>query len=786
MRINISVRYRTVSGQRLVTEAGGKIHEMKCLFGEIWIAEMTEKDFGKDRRFIFKVMGPEGILREEWHAHVLRFPENGNVEIRSRWLDRPANSAFYSSAFTKVIFGRERTKAGKIKGNLTIVVTVPEVRADQAIAIAGNGKTLPGWDHPILLEDWNFPTWNIDLDVKDAFEYKFLIVDRKTLKPVSWESGPNHFFAEIPAPGKHLVIADMTPSFQLPRWKGAGVAVPVFSLRSEDSFGTGDFHDLKKLADWASRTGLNLIQILPVNDTSMTGTWIDSYPYNANSSFALHPQYLYLPGIGVKENAEYLKEKKELESLPKVDYELVNAAKARYARKAFEKADAHADPAIDAFVKANASWLKPYAAYCILRDKNGTADFTKWGRYAKYSPRKAAEVLKENAREARFHYFVQYHLDRQLKEAAAYAHGKGIALKGDLPIGVSRTSCEVWTSPELFHIDSQAGAPPDAFATDGQNWGFPTYNWEKMQQDGFRWWKSRLRKMSEYFDAFRIDHILGFFRIWEIPVQYRSGLMGHFNPALPLSRAEILSYGFDADAFSIPRSDWESSDVLFIEDPRQKGYFHPRIGAELSSKAYQILDQWHKDAFRHLSEDFFYRRNNQFWRQSAMKKLPALLGATGMLACGEDLGMIPSCVPEVMDSLGILSLEIQRMPKAYGREFADTSAYPYMSVCSTGTHDMSPLRAWWKEDRDATGRFYRDVLHHGGDAPEELTPELAKEIVRMHLESPSMFTVIPIQDFFAMDAKLCYPGNPEDERINVPSDSRNYWRYRMHITLENL
>ena len=169
-----------------------------------------------------------------------------------------------------------------------------------------------------------------------------------------------------------------------------------------------------------------------------------------------------------------------------------------------------------------------------------------------------------------------------------------------------------------------------------------------------------------------------------------------------------------------------------------------------------------------------------------MKKLPALLGATGMLACGDDLGMIPSCVPEVMDSLGILSLEIQRMPKAYGREFADTSAYPYMSVCSTGTHDMSPLRAWWKENRDATGRFYRDVLHHGGDAPEELTPELAKEIVRMHLESPSMFTVIPIQDFFAMDAKLCYPGNPEDERINVPSDSRNYWRYRMHITLENL
>ena len=337
-------------------------------------------------------------------------------------------------------------------------------------------------------------------------------------------------------------------------------------------------------------------------------------------------------------------------------------------------------------------------------------------------------------------------------------------------------------------MDSQAGAPPDAFAVDGQNWGFPTYNWEKMAEDGYKWWKNRLHKMSEYFDAFRIDHILGFFRIWEIPIRYKTGLMGYFNPALPFSGEELRERGFDiaGGQYVKPQEGWEETDVLFIEDPRKKGFYHPRISAPLSSKAYFALDEWHKERYNELYNDFFYHRNDACWKESALRKLPALLESTGMLACGEDLGMIPACVPETMAELNILSLEIQRMPKDPKVLFANPATYPYLCVCATGTHDMAPLRAWWEEDRGLTDRFYHEMLHHLGDTPYFCEPWVCEQILFQHLQSPAMLCVLPLQDWMSIDADARYPGNPADERINVPAIPRYYWRFRMHCTLEEL
>ena len=373
---------------------------------------------------------------------------------------------------------------------------------------------------------------------------------------------------------------------------------------------------------------------------------------------------------------------------------------------------------------------------------------------------------------------MQYLLDKQLKEVVAYAHSKGVALKGDLPIGISRTSADAWQNPKLYNMDSQAGAPPDAFSADGQNWGFPTYNWENMAKDGYSWWKSRLNKMGQYFDAFRIDHILGFFRIWEIPLQYKSGLMGHFNPAMPYHRSELEGRGFQLKKAA-------DTNTLFIEDPHEAGFFHPRISGQ-DTEEYRQLDQWHKDEYNRLYEDFFYHRHNEFWKDTAMQKLPALLNSTEMLACGEDLGMIPSCVPEVMQDMRILSLEIQRMPKAVGEEFADTTKYPYLCVCATGTHDTSTLRAWWEEDPESSQRYYNNVLDKTGKAPDTLTPELAEDILARHLQSDAMFTILPLQDWLAIDGGLRYQGPVEEERINVPANPRHYWRYRMHLSLEEL
>ncbi len=791
MKIKISLRYITHVGEKVCLNVGKRCYEMSSVFGGIWEKELPAKEFADTHNFHFSIRMEGEVVRTEWRSHTLRLPESGDLEIRSRWMDRPENAAFWSSAFKDVIFGAGKSIPGRQKGNVTFCVIAAEVRPGQALAIAGTqGKTLQGWDKPLLMDNWNFPYWNIDLEVRDAFEYKFLIVDRKTLQPVTWETGGNHLFAEIPPKGTRLTLGNIESRFDTLPWRGAGTAVPVFSLRTEDSFGVGEFHDIRKMVDWAVATGQNVIQLLPINDTTMTRSWVDSYPYNANSSFALHPQFLHLPALGIRADKAYKALKEELNALDKVDYERVNQAKESYTRKAFAKNGAAVleSPEYKAFVEENKYWLQPYAAYCVLRDRNGTADFSQWKGFAKYSRKKVEAFLAGNRAEADYHCYVQFQLDAQLKEAVAYAHSRGVILKGDLPIGVSRISCDAWTFPQLFHMDSQAGAPPDAFAVDGQNWGFPTYNWEKMAEDGYAWWKNRLRKMSEYFDAFRIDHILGFFRIWEIPLKYKTGLMGYFNPAVPFSEAELRDWGFDISdgRYVTPQPGWEETDVLFIEDPRKKGFYHPRISAPLSSRAYFALEGWQKERFNLLYNDFFYHRNDACWKESAHRKLPALLGSTGMLPCGEDLGMIPACVPETMADLNILSLEIQRMPKDPNQLFGDPARYPYLCVCATGTHDMAPLRAWWEEDRGLTDRFYHEMLHHLGDTPYFCEPWVCEQIVFQHLQSPAMLAVLPLQDWMSMDGEVRYPGNPADERINVPAIPRYYWRFRMHCTLESL
>ena len=551
-----------------------------------------------------------------------------------------------------------------------------------------------------------------------------------------------------------------------PGWKGAGTAIPVFALRSEDDFGVGEFLDLKKMVDWAVLTGQTFLQLLPVNDTTMFGTIDDSYPYNANSTFALHPQFINLPAAGVPVDKEYLKLQKQLNSFvkdgrPETDYVSVNREKRRLLRKAFDAnwKSLSRTKAYRNFLAANREWLIPYSRFCALRDEFGTPDFSQWGEFAVYDEARLERWNKNHRSETDFNCFLQFHLDAQFRQVRDYAHSKGVVLKGDLPIGISRTSADAWQFPKLFNMDSQAGAPPDAFSADGQNWGFPTYNWEEMAKDGYAWWKARLRKMSEYFDAFRIDHILGFFRIWQIPVPEKSGLAGYFSPALPYSADELRSWGYGN------RMD------RFIEDPHRPGWYHPRIDAKDLGGLYI---------------DFFYRRHNEFWKHNAMGKLSALLGSTNMLACGEDLGMIPACVPEVMQRLNILSLEIQRMPKDPAQTFADPARYPYGCVCTTSTHDMSPIRAWWEEDRALSQRFYNEALGCGGAAPYFCEPWVCRRIVEQHLWSPAMLVILPLQDWLSISPELRYKGNPADERINVPAIPRYHWDYRMHLSLEEL
>lgn len=794
MNILISIEYKTQWGESLVLCLDGKEIPMTPGDFGIWTAKVSKVSAAALGHYNFKLVRKDGSSRQEWRHHSLPLAgvsASTTVVIRDRWQDAPEDVPFYSSAFTKGIFSRENiatseTSAAKAKTSAKtklITVNVPVVSRDEVLCIAGDGEGMDNWRKLIPLDDSNFPQWKIAVQSEEGFEYKFVIADRKTLAVKEWEGGENRCC--LASDNKFTVLSDISHRFGLRRWRGAGTAIPVFSLRSEDDFGVGEFLDLKKMVDWAEKTGQCILQLLPINDTTMTGTWEDSYPYNANSTFALHPQFVNLKAAGVVESKEYKALQKELNSLSQVDYERVNNEKTKLLREAFAKTFAKLSrtAAYKAFVAANKEWLEPYAVFCCLRDSFGTAEFAKWKTYAKYSAAKVEKYCAEHREDVDFHCFVQFHLDRQLSEVREYAHSKGVILKGDLPIGISRTSVDAWQYPQLFNMDESAGAPPDAFAADGQNWGFPTYNWDEMAKDGFAWWKARLRKMSEYFDAFRIDHILGFFRIWEIPLKYKSGLLGHFYPALPYPAEELAFAGFDvASGAFVTAPENDPTDVLFVEDPLMKGYWHPRIGAQNAS-TFRHLDPHRQRAFNRLHDDFFFHRHNEFWRESAMRKLPSLLHATGMLACGEDLGMIPDCVASVMDELKILSLEIQRMPKSTSVEFADPKYYPYLCVCTTSTHDMNPIRAWWEEDREVSSRFYHQ--HFGGQTPYFCEPWLCEQIVREHLDSPAMLTILPLQDWLSIDGSLRFQ-DPNAERINVPANSRHYWRYRMHLSLESL
>lgn len=875
MKIIFKIEYHTRWGQELYMTGGnsllGNFNEKKAVpmryeGNGIWSLILDSQDIFPqfEYHYIVKEYGRE--YDKEWGAPHRFVPSelNHTYYIYDVWQNMPADKSFYSSAFSRVILsrqvGKKQLPLPSYSSALTLQLFAPAVRQDEVVALAGTMTSHP-WstDEAVIMSDTRFPLWEAVLDVSSlthSVEYKFLILKKDTREVVAWEDGNNRIL-EIPETGKgeNIVFSGLQWNTPLPAWRGAGVAIPVFSLRSETSWGIGEFFDLKKLVDWAVLTGQRFIQVLPVNDTTMTHTWLDSYPYRANSIFALHPAYLHVPAIGKLKDQEsmaaYGRLATELNGLPEIDYERVTSLKREYLRAIYAQSGKRTlvTSKFKAFFTANKDWLEPYAAYCCLRDIYRTPDFRNWKTYSVFNRTDIEEFCAPGNLyydEICLHYFVQYHLHLQLLEVREYAHSKGVVLKGDIPIGVSRDSVDAWSHPELFHMDSQAGAPPDDFSVEGQNWGFPTYNWDVMAQDGYAWWKARFRKMAEYFDAYRIDHILGFFRIWEIPDSAVQGLLGHFNPALPFSIEELQAYGFyfDENRHARPyireymlqnlfgeytgevihdyliecgygvyalnldfdtqrkienyfsgKEDEKSlkiksglfaltDEVLFVEDPGQKRKFHPRISSQ-QTFSYKSLTDYERWCYDRLYVDFFYHRQDAFWRSEAMKKLPPLISSTGMLVCGEDLGMIPHCVPDVMNALQILSLEIQRMPKNPDREFGDVWHYPYLSVCTTSTHDMSGIRAWWEEDREKTQRYYNYVLQVSGEAPRYCEPWICEKILAMHMKSPSMLAIIPLQDWMSVNGNIRRE-NPASERINVPSNPRNYWRYRMHITLEDL
>ena len=789
MRLLFNVEYHTSFGEFLVLnilsgDDASKVshHKMTTLDDSHWFIELN-KTFkaGTYIDYYYSVVRGDEEIRHEWlvEPHRLEFAAQKGIRyvVYDHWIDIPEDSYMYSSAFTDCIMAcqREFSPTSEFQQTVRLKVRAPQLRIGQQLGIAGAGDALGNWDinKALPMYEHEYHEWVISLDVAQlpqTFEFKFVLLGLDV--PV-WEQGGNRTVSLPLIRDNEVFVYELSQVyFPVFPWKGAGTVIPIFSLRSEGSFGVGDFGDLKKMIEWADKTHQRVIQVLPINDTNITHTWQDSYPYNSISIYALHPQYTdlrQLPEIKNEERKTHFEQlRQELNALPQIDYERVNNAKMEYLRELFaqEWATIKKRASYKDFFEQNKEWLVPYAAFCYYRDQYGTADFSQWPKEA------TVAAIKATNKEVQFWYFVQYNLDQQMHAAHEFARDHHVILKGDIPIGISRDGVEAWVEPKYFNLNGQAGAPPDPFSADGQNWGFPTYNWDEMLKDGCSWWVRRFRKMAQYFDAYRIDHVLGFFRIWEIPVPEKSGLKGQFAPALGLSREEIEGYGI------------YNHMELFLVDHKRADRWHPRIAVQFNED-YEKLNDEEKYNFNRLYNDYFYRRNNQFWYQEAMKKLPRLTQATRMLCCAEDLGMVPDCVPWVMNELRILSLEIQSMPKDDKVRFGHLSQYPYRSVCTISTHDMPTLRQWWDEDWDRTQDYYNSMLHRGGGAPHPLPGWLAKDIVSRHLTSPSMLCLLSLQDWLSIDEKLRLP-DANAERINIPANPRHYWRYRMHLTIEQL
>ncbi len=774
-------------------------------------------------------------------------------------------NTFYTEPFKNVLLKSNHTNIPVAKTKSfthTFKVKAPLLTKGQTLCIIGSGKTLGDWktEKAILMsrkaED-DFYSVNINLS-KETFPiaYKYGVYDVEQNKFLQFEGNRNRFLYDSIQTNKQTIVNDGFAILPNTTWKGAGVAIPVFSLRTEKSFGIGEFTDLKLLVDWSKTTGLKLIQILPVNDTTATHTWMDSYPYAAISAFALHPVFLNLSQLIEPKHKNLLDdieaERKRLNALDAIDYEAVIKLKWEMIKKIYpsQKKNTFNSQSYKDFFEQNKHWLVSYAVFCYLRDEYGTSDFSQWPAYKHYH-QNDIDVLAAADSEAfddiAIHYFVQYHLHIQLKEATEYAHQNGIIVKGDIPIGIYRFGADAWQHSNLYHMDCQAGAPPDDFAVKGQNWGFPTYNWQSMKEDGFAWWKQRFAQMSYYFDAFRIDHILGFFRIWSIPMNAVEGIMGHFVPAIPVHLSEFMQQGiwFDHYRYTKPFINnnvlWEIfgydneeikntylnydgfdqytlknefatqravekyfaalednehhqkikqgifdliSNVILFEEEGNPQQFHFRFGME-NTLSFQNLEGGTQNQLKELYINYFFRRQDNFWMKEAMNKLPALKRVTNMMVCGEDLGLVPACVPDVMKQLGLLSLEIQRMPKDPKKEFFHPNDAPYLSVVTPSTHDMSTIRGWWEEDKTRIQKFYNNELGQWGDAPFYCEAWINKTIVWQHLYSPAMWSIFQLQDLFGINEKIRRV-HPDEERINVPSNPKHYWRYRMHLTLEEL
>jgi 4-alpha-glucanotransferase len=867
MKINLFLNYSTKLGQSIsiyLKDEKGKIVDNTSLQFEnelTWKISLDTELLQKKKAIYYQyALLENGVFKyfDNWKNRPFNVIPKSNeinvLDVYDDWQSLIIESAvFKTKPFENLFFKNESNKKSIALKKIThqFNANCIQLPPNKRIGILGSGKKWNNWDsEQLVLLDKHENHWSANLKFKKTdfpFEYKFVVFDIATKKIDCFEPNENRKINNATLQN-HLIVHNHIVDFKAQAWKGAGINVQLSSLKSKKNWGVGDFAALQLLSDWCKKADIKMIQLLPINDTIATYTNKDSYPYSAISVFALHPIFMDVTSLAsqyhfIVEDA-ILKQVQKLNQRSTFDYESVSILKIEIINAIFrkQKLEFLKTATFKSFFKSNQEWLQPYAVFCFLRDKFKTVNYFNWNEYAVYQEKQIKQLCDpthEFFEEIAFYYFAQYHLHSQLKNTIDTAHKNGVIIKGDLPIGVGRLSVDTWMSPHLFHLEMQAGAPPDAFSTKGQNWNFPTYNWEEMKKENYTWWRKRMSKMDNYFDAIRIDHILGFFRIWSVPMHAISGIFGHFEPVLALKKSDFKNMGlvFDEHKFCNPfinqdllkqwfgeDAEWVDknilkdgkfkstlntekkleqfclenqvsdiikyklydllADVILLKDENNTGQYHFRINMQ-QTNAFKNCSEEEQIKLIELYNQYFYRNQNEIWDETAKGKLDALQQSTKMLICAEDLGMVPEIVEPALLSREIVSLQVQRMPKKSNERFSNPIDAPYLTVVTPSTHDMSTIREWWSENKAQTQFFYNHSLLKNGKAPIKADSEICKLIIYNHLQSKAMWAVFLFQDLLSVDDQLKRKKVLE-ERMNIPADPNHNWNYSMHISIEQL
>lgn len=539
----------------------------------------------------------------------------------------------------------------------------------------------------------------------------------------------------------------------------AGILEPVFAIRTENDLGIGDTDGVRQMIDWCARLGLGVFQTLPINETSD-----DNSPYNSISSLAIEPATIaispkLIPDLTATQFKQIAQPKLRAElragavNYPKVKalkHALLHAAFTNFLGRHFNRDTARAKQ-FRAFLMENADWLSDYALFRVLMEENGhTPGWENW-HVEHRGPRRARTwlvSLPERTRDALmrrqlYFMYVQWVAFSQWQVIKAYGESKGVFLMGDIPFGVGRASADAWANRSIFDLDWSGGAPPEwTFRGDpfvekwGQNWGIPIYRWDELRRHDFEWWRTRVRTIQQVFHLYRIDHVLGFFRIYSFPWP-------------PSKNAQFVRL-----------SETEAADLTRGRLPGFKPF----------------PDDTHE-----------HRAANQAQGEEILRVVQEASGETAVIA--EDLGCVPDYVPAALAKLGIPGFRIPLFFREHDGRYSDPKHYPRLSLAQPATHDHPPLAAFWQElwqkidaghDVENARREQRHLMNFAGlaseETPRELTDHVLAGFTRAVMQGNSWLVVFQITDIFA-----------QTERFNVPgSTSTSNWSHRLPQTVKQL